>query len=439
MAPRSATKNLEELLSGPVDHDNVDTIAELVYDSYAGVDLAYDRIRQMEEGLEKLEDDARRDMAEKIGILQFMMGEYDKAVESLSEVKTRKTAAHFLGRSLLKQRRSREAIEWLEKGRSGDEDLETDLLLIEAYCNLRDPDEAEKLLKKHKGGDSADYDYVCGRVADLQGSYGEAIECYEAALEKDPEHAAALFHLALNHDLNGDDERAKELYRRCSELKPTYVGALMNLGILYEDGGSYSEAIDCYKRVLAIDPRHKQAQLYLKDAESSLNMFIDLSRIRHMQRMQEVFNLPVSNFELSARSRSTLDRMDIKTLGGLTKLTRDDLLNEKNFGDTSLGEIEDLLDRYELELGGPAGTPEPLNLVDDEEEEEADGVMATPVGELNFSTRCRKCMDRLNITTVGELIQYAEDELLDTPNFGVTSLQEVKDKLAELGLELKSE
>ena len=155
-----------------------------------------------------------------------------------------------------------------------------------------------------------------------------------------------------------------------------------------------------------------------------------------MQQMQEIFSLPMSNFELSARSRSTLDRMDIKTLGGLTRITRDDLLSEKNFGDTSLTEIEDLLGRYDLELGGPAPGAEQTEGQEDEDEDETLGM---PIDALELSTRARKCMTTLGVETIGDLAELTEAQLLDTPNFGATSLQEVQEKLGALGLSLKEE
>ena len=61
------------------------------------------------------------------------------------------------------------------------------------------------------------------------------------------------------------------------------------------------------------------------------------------------------------------------------------------------------------------------------------------VEELDLSTRSRKCMDRLGITTVGELVQHTEEELLATPNFGITSVSEVRTKLSALGFSLKGE
>jgi len=440
MTTSSPAQRLDELLAGPVGRDTLDELLGCIYDSYANVDMAHDRVRDMAEQLPEREGEDERDLREKVGILEFAMGEYGEAVETLAPVRSRKTASHFIGRAYLHLGREHEALDHLEKGRAGDEDLGTVVCMVEAHCRLRDHAEAERLLKSvaSERAGSADYLYCRGRIADTRGEYAEAIELYEAALERNPEHAASLFYLAANCDLNGDDHRAMELYQRCVSLNPTYVGALLNLGVLYEDHGMHAEAIDCYKRILAIDPRHKQAQLYLKDAESSLTMFIDLSRIRRMQHLQEIFSLPVSNFELSARSRNTLDRMDIRTLGGLTKVSREALLNEKNFGDTSLGEIENLLDRYDLELGVVAAEG-PVPGAEGIEDAATLAKLQLPIEEMDFSTRCRKCMERLGIKAVGQLVQLSEAHLLETPNFGATSLQEVRDKLEALGLSLRAE
>jgi DNA-directed RNA polymerase subunit alpha len=73
------------------------------------------------------------------------------------------------------------------------------------------------------------------------------------------------------------------------------------------------------------------------------------------------------------------------------------------------------------------------------EDEETREKYAMSVELMGLSTRSRKCMERLNITTVGQLIQHTEDELLSTPNFGRTSVQEIRSKLAEMGLALREE
>lgn len=65
--------------------------------------------------------------------------------------------------------------------------------------------------------------------------------------------------------------------------------------------------------------------------------------------------------------------------------------------------------------------------------------MARPISDLGLSVRARKCMTKLDINTVGDLIQRTGDELLECKNFGVTSLNEVREKLDALGLKLRGE
>lgn len=423
------TRQIDELLAGTLDRDRFGQLVDCIYASYASVDQADRRIRQMEADLEGSSGEAERDLTEKLGILLLARGQFAEAAQRLRAVRTRKNAARFLARAYLSLRREQEALELLLD--QADEDPEAAVLAVEAYCSLRQPDEARKVLKKHLGGDeSADLRYAQGRIADADGDYARAVEHYEAALELDPEHAGSLFHLAQCVNLNGDDDRAIELYRRCANLKPTYVGALVNLGILYEDHGRYAEAVDCYKRVLAIDPRHKQARLYLRDAESSLTMYVDATRARSVRRMEEVLSLPLSTFELSARSRNCLDRKDITTLGSLTKVTRDELLTEKNFGDTSLEEIESLMARYDLEIG---------EATSESPEEAPPENLSMSVEMLELTTRCRRCLERLGARTLDDVTELTEADLLGVPNFGATSLNEIVTKLAALGLSLKAE
>ncbi|MCA9064992.1 MAG: DNA-directed RNA polymerase subunit alpha, partial [Planctomycetaceae bacterium] len=51
----------------------------------------------------------------------------------------------------------------------------------------------------------------------------------------------------------------------------------------------------------------------------------------------------------------------------------------------------------------------------------------------------RKCMARLNIQTVGQLTSRTADELLASRNFGVTSLNEIRAKLTEIGTRLRND
>jgi len=72
----------------------------------------------------------------------------------------------------------------------------------------------------------------------------------------------------------------------------------------------------------------------------------------------------------------------------------------------------------------------------DAEREELKKKLAISVNEIELSVRAANCLNNANITTVGELAQKTEGEMLKYRNFGKKSLNEIKQKLAELGLTL---
>jgi DNA-directed RNA polymerase subunit alpha len=58
------------------------------------------------------------------------------------------------------------------------------------------------------------------------------------------------------------------------------------------------------------------------------------------------------------------------------------------------------------------------------------------VNEIELSVRAANCLNNANITTVGQLALKTEAEMLKYRNFGKKSLNEIKEKLAALGLSL---
>jgi DNA-directed RNA polymerase subunit alpha len=59
-----------------------------------------------------------------------------------------------------------------------------------------------------------------------------------------------------------------------------------------------------------------------------------------------------------------------------------------------------------------------------------------PLSDLKLSVRASNCLESENINTVRDLVRRTEDQLLEVRNFGETTLHEVQEKLAELGLRL---
>ena len=58
------------------------------------------------------------------------------------------------------------------------------------------------------------------------------------------------------------------------------------------------------------------------------------------------------------------------------------------------------------------------------------------LSELSLSVRAMNCLESESIRTVRDLVQRSEDQLLEVRNFGETTLNEVKEKLADIGLRL---
>jgi DNA-directed RNA polymerase subunit alpha len=72
----------------------------------------------------------------------------------------------------------------------------------------------------------------------------------------------------------------------------------------------------------------------------------------------------------------------------------------------------------------------------DAEREELRRKLNMSVNEIELSVRAANCLNNANITTVGQLAQKSEADMLKYRNFGKKSLNEIKAKLSELGLSL---
>src|SRR5579872_426262 len=72
----------------------------------------------------------------------------------------------------------------------------------------------------------------------------------------------------------------------------------------------------------------------------------------------------------------------------------------------------------------------------DEEKTKLKKLLGMSVNEIELSVRAANCLNNANITTVGQLAMKTEAEMLKYRNFGKKSLNEIKDKLTQLGLSL---
>jgi DNA-directed RNA polymerase subunit alpha len=277
-----------------------------------------------------------------------------------------------------------------------------------------------------------------GQEAEVQGNHEKAAEYYERALNENPDHERACFNLAVLYDRRAEDAKAIELYERVTTSPPVHLNALINLAVLYEDNNHYDEAHRCLDAVLRTNPNHARARLFMKDVESARSMYYDDDDHRG-DRRSAVLDIPLSDFELSVRSRNCLKKMNMRTLGDLLKTTEQELLGYKNFGETSLNEIKALLAQKGLRLGQAADESKtallrrPTAAVGNVAPE----VLGKSVADMELSVRSRKALQRLNINSLAELASRTEDELLGCKNFGQTSLNEIKQQLGTFGLSLR--
>ena len=436
----------------PPDTHPISDLNELVEKAEDDPQLIFalrNRIYMNEKEFEAVEKEASRELSGsrsrenlKIGLARWLTGRFAPATQALEASPEGALKNFCLGLCLLAKGVYSAARLCLEKAREATSTYQVQIYLAVALRGLRETPAALKLLEKLAKSHPGDTDVHCqkGICLDILGKYEEAQKEYEKALECDPQNVESIFRIAYNYDLHGQDDMALQFYRKCLEIKPVHVKALMNLGVLYEDTGQYAMAVKCFRSVLASDPNNERARLFLDDAKASLEMYIDEEVAKTDDRKTKVLEIPITDFELSVRSRNCLEKMKIQVIGDLLRITEQDLLSFKNFGETSLNEIKSILTSKGLRLGQV--------LEEDEKEkkkkstsplaEKEEKILNRSVEELGLSIRSRHCFERLGIKTVSDLIGKSEEDLVASPNFGRSSLSEIKKKLEKFGLSLKA-
>ena len=389
--------------------------------------------RDLEGSLPKEEAAVRR------GTFLWALGREGQAEDLLRHRRQAPRACVLIGQMRLEHGEAKEAAELFAAAAHGASDSAVALVSqaesLRRLGQLKEAAEVTARAAKHSPS-AGEVLYMQGRLAEEQGDQQKALDLYEAALKTDPDNPEANFRSAWVLDLRGLEEEAMERYRRVAGRSSLYASALTNLGLLHDERGEFEQSIACFEQVLRLEPNNERVRLYLSDAMASTEMYYDEAQEKEQERMETLLRTQLTDFEMSVRSRNCVARLGAKTLGDLIRHTEEDLLSHKNFGETSLQEIKDLLASKGLYLGmgrdeerrrrararlGPSDNP----------------VLNRPVADLGLSVRGRACMQKMGVITIGDLVARSEKELLGVKNFGQTSLREVRDKLAAMGLTLK--
>ncbi|NQU23488.1 MAG: tetratricopeptide repeat protein [Candidatus Nealsonbacteria bacterium] len=427
------------LFNGTFGPREIEQISEAIAVDPAQFDLLRDAVGELETKEERSPASNVR-----LGVCLHLLGRHFKASDVLRCGDGGALAHFYLAKAAFAREGYEESAKSYQAAERAGYDSDSCVLgRSQARRCAGDPSGALSVLDDLSGAVEQTAEYLSQRgaaVAAMGGNPTEVVALYERAVEADGNHPAALFGLAVENDRRGNDTVAMDFYQRASSRFPVHVGSLLNLGLLYEDREQYDQAARCYRRILDSYPDHDRARLFLKDTEASSDQFYDEDAQKKHDRINQVLGIPVTDFELSVRSRNCLQKMGIMTLGDLCACTEQELLSSKNFGETSLVEIREMLVSKGLSLGQyaqerPATEPfEPESLSPDEQV-----LLGKPIAELNLSVRARKCMIRMGINTMSDLVRRTGDDLLECKNFGVTSLNEVREKLTVMGLKLRGE
>ena len=377
----------------------------------------------------------------RLGVCQYLVGRFFEAKETLSHADGGPLAHYYLAKSYFQLEDFEAAIAHFEAARAA---------ARQTFARFRWRKSSVSRQIAGSDGPAGQHLQAAEQTAEYNYQRGATVAAREASMVLRLYNRSSAATISIRGAVwtgsgkataRGNEMEAFRLYERAASCFPAHVGTLVNLGVLYEDRNDFAKAQACYKRILDVYPGHPRARLYMKDAAASGNIYYDEDAARQHERLNQLLSISVNDFELSVRSRNCLSKMGIQTLGDLVRISEQQLLASKNFGETSLVEIRDMLASKGLYLGqmveqGREQEP-PLDLSSMTPDQQA--VLDRPISDLNLSVRARKCMVRLGINTIGELIRKTGDDLLESKNFGVTSLNEVRDKLNRHNLKLRGD
>ncbi|MCB9918310.1 MAG: tetratricopeptide repeat protein [Planctomycetes bacterium] len=419
----SDARNALTIIQGPLDRHALDVLRSRIFADRS----EYEQLRSW---LHQQSEEEQR-----VGIGYWALGAWKDAEQLLEDHAGQPMVDALRAYALLSRGRFAEARNVIGTPK----DAEEASVFALTFVRERDVPAVEKIVADlgHVAGTATEH-FLRGWLAEQSLDVDDAIDHYERAYELDPFLADNCFHFARLLELRGDDEAALDIYEQTIERLPPNPSMLANLGLLYEDLEEFAQSEACYRTILKADPTNARARLFLEDVLASKNMQYDEDQERREDKRNAILRTPVTDFELSVRSRNCLAKMGIRTLGDLVQKTEAELLSYKNFGETSLMEIQQILHAKNLRLGMDAdeldetalqGPRTPLGDQSDPRNR--------PIAELELSVRSRRVVDMFKLRTIGDLCQKTEAELMACPNFGQTSLNEIKSKLDELGLGLK--
>ncbi|MFA4987288.1 MAG: hypothetical protein WC712_11935, partial [Candidatus Brocadiia bacterium] len=180
---------------------------------------------------------------------------------------------------------------------------------IHCLCLVGKTDEAKKMFDGLKAGEKSSFQgkFVSALITETSGDIESAIDAYYKLKSEKPHSTDVIFRLAVVLDARGEDPvEIESLYRGLVESDIFHVGAAINYGLFLLDVDRPDDAETIFSKVLTYDPDNERVWLYMRDAQASRNMIYDEGRHKEDEKLRQILRLPISEFELSVRSRNCL-------------------------------------------------------------------------------------------------------------------------------------
>ncbi|MDO4541629.1 MAG: DNA-directed RNA polymerase subunit alpha [Bacillota bacterium] len=210
------------------------------------------------------------------------------------------------------------------------------------------------------------------------------------------------------------------------------------------EGDIAGRDIKCSSEVEILNPDHHIATL---DESGSLAMEITVEKGRgynstekNKKENQPLGVIPIDSF--FSPITKVIFHVDNSRVGqqvDFDRLTLDIWTDGSIAPDEALSMSAKILGEYLKLFVGLTEVPGDDIIMAEREDENKDKLLDMTIEELDMSVRSYNCLKRAGINTVQELIQRSEEDMMKVRNLGRKSLEEVMEKLEELGLSLRND
>ena len=278
-----------------------------------------------------------------------------------------------------------EAIPVLEEARQS---REKSLFLGLSYLDVDRKSDALEPLKEAHSAEPSDLKGILAyaearmKTGDLKGGGG----MLDRLAKKHEDDADVHYLRGLCHDFQGERNEAMDAYDRALVQEPGHPRALFRLAYIHDLRGEDATAMEYYQQLRKLRPVH---------VNTMINLGVLYEDRGEYERAVECYRSILDYFPNHSRAR-----------------------------------------QYYMDVVAA------LNMYYDEDaarrEAKLQQLLAQPVTDISFSPRVRNALEKLGIETLGDLCKKSEDDLLTIPNFGKTSLREVRECLTSKGLNISA-